>query len=94
MLERKNVKIRGLVQGIFFRETVRRTAANYDVHGFVRNAGYDLVEIEVEGEPEVVDAFIEDVLAHPPPQARVMDVRVSPIPVRDECGFSVVASVR
>jgi hydrogenase maturation protein HypF len=92
MRERKDVKIQGLVQGVFFRETVRRIAATYDVHGFVRNAGRDVVEIEAEGEPEIVRAFLEDVLAHPPPHARVEDVRTSSIPVLEERGFSIAPS--
>jgi len=51
--ERRNLKIRGIVQGVFFRETVRRTASRYGVRGFVRNVGFDALEIEAEGEPKV-----------------------------------------
>lgn len=94
MRERRNVKIRGFVQGVFFRETVRRIAASYEVNGFVRNAGHDVVEIEVEGEPNVVNAFIEDVLSHPPHQARVEDVRTSSMPVIEGRGFSIAPSRR
>ncbi len=84
--------IRGVVQGVFFRETVRRIAARYDVHGFVRNAGHDVVEIQVEGEPDVVRTFIEDILSHPPSQARVEDVRSSSMQVIEERGFSIAPS--
>jgi hydrogenase maturation factor HypF (carbamoyltransferase family) len=92
--ERQNVKIRGTVQGVFFRETVCRIASRYDVHGFVRNVGQDTVEIEAEGEPNVVDAFISDVLAHPPPYARITDTQSTPAPAQGEAGFSVAPSVR
>ncbi|MGA8532556.1 MAG: acylphosphatase [Candidatus Tumulicola sp.] len=94
MRERKNVEIRGRVQGVFFRETVRRIASKYDVHGFVRNAGGRIVEIEAEGEPEVVNAFIEDVLANPPADARVEDVRSSTVPVMRVHGFSIAPTLR
>jgi acylphosphatase len=92
--ERRNVKIRGFVQGVFFRETVRSIASRYSVHGFVRNLGHDAVEIEAEGDPHVVSSFIQDVLAHPPQAARINDVQSSAAPVLGERGFSVKPSLR
>jgi acylphosphatase len=94
MRERVNVKIRGLVQGVFFRESVRRTASRYDVHGFVRNVGHDAVEIEVEGEPKTVKAFVDEILANPPRHARVDDVRSTTLPARGIEGFDVAPSLR
>jgi hydrogenase maturation factor HypF (carbamoyltransferase family) len=92
--ERRNLKIRGIVQGVFFRETVRRTASRYHVTGLVRNVGFDALEIEAEGEPEVVTSFIEDILAHPPRGARIEDVRSTAVPPRGDEGFLVTPSVR
>ncbi|MGA9019565.1 MAG: acylphosphatase [Candidatus Cybelea sp.] len=94
MRERRNLKIRGTVQGVFFRETVRRTAKRYDVTGFVRNVAFDALEIEAEGEPTVVNSFIEEILAHPPRGARIEDVRSTAVPPRGGEGFSVVPSIR
>ena len=88
------MQIRGLVQGVFFRDTVRRIAARYEVHGFVRNVGTNVVEIEAEGAPNVVNAFIADVLAHPPPGARIDDARSKAVAVLDEAGFSVKGDLR
>jgi hydrogenase maturation factor HypF (carbamoyltransferase family) len=88
------VTIRGVVQGVFFRETVRRLASRYDVHGFVRNAGADALEIEAEGDPRVIEAFIADVLAHPPSGARIEDVQSSPMQAEGESGFFIVSSAR
>ena len=93
MHERRSVKIRGVVQGVFFRETVRRFALRYGVHGFVRNVGFDALEIEVEGEPHLVEAFITDVLAHPPAAARIEEVRSNSVPAQGDVGFSVAPSV-
>jgi acylphosphatase len=92
--ERRNLKIRGGVQGVFFRETVRRTAARYGVRGFVRNVGFDALEIEAEGEPTAVNSFIEEILAHPPRGARIEDVRSTAVPPRGDEGFSVAPSIR
>jgi hydrogenase maturation factor HypF (carbamoyltransferase family) len=94
MRERRSVKIRGSVQGVFFRETVRRLASRYDVYGFVRNVGLETLEIEAEGEPAVVEAFIADVLAHPPAVARIEDVRSTPMEARGDVGFSIAPSAR
>ena len=70
--------IRGLVQNVGFRYTVLHIARRYAVAGTVRNlrAGR-CVEIDAEGEPAAVDAFIDDVLAHPPSGARVDGVERS-----------------
>ena len=94
MRERRNLKIRGIVQGVFFRETVRRTAARYDVRGFVRNVGFDALEIEAEGEPKVVNSFVEEVLARPPRGASIEDVRSTAVPLRGDEGFSITPSIR
>lgn len=92
--ERRNLKIRGTVQGVFFRETVRRIASLYEVTGFVRNVGFDAVEIEAEGEHAIVNAFIEKVLAQPPRGARIEDVSSTAIPPQDDEEFSVTPSIR
>jgi hydrogenase maturation factor HypF (carbamoyltransferase family) len=94
MHERRRVKIRGVVQGVFFRETVRRLASRHDVHGFVRNLGVDALEIEAEGEAQIVDAFIADVLAHPPAAARIADVRSTLLQAQGDVGFSIAPSSR
>ena len=82
------------MQGVFFRETVRRTASLYNVTGFVRNVGSDVLELEAEGEPQAVNAFIEKVLARPPRGARIEDVRSTVVPLRGDEGFPVVPSIR
>jgi acylphosphatase len=95
MRERKNIRIRGLVQGVSFRDTVRRIAEQHHVDGFVRNLGTDVLEIEAEGEQEAVEAFIEDVREHPPRHARVKDMRVTTVaPTAEEHGFYVERTAR
>lgn len=84
----------GLVQGVYFRETTRRIALGYAVTGFVRNVGSDRVEIEAEGETAVVEAFITDVLAHPPPRARIDSVeRAATNHTGDDSAFLVAPTV-
>ena len=86
--------IRGLVQGVYFRETVRQIAAGYPVAGFVRNVGRDRVELHAEGPSEVVAAFIADVLANPPPSAVVEGVEHETLAPTGESGFAVQRTLR
>lgn len=93
MRERTKLRIEGRVQGVFFRETVRRIASRYKVHGFVRNVGDGVLEIEAEGEPDVVKAFVSDVLENPPPLARIDGVSSSAVPAAGGDGFFVARSI-
>ena len=84
---------RGVVQGVFFRDTVRQIAERYAVAGFVRNVAMDLVELQAEGETAVVDSFIVDVIAHPPPAAVVESVQNSDEQPTGSSGFRVTRTV-
>ncbi len=56
---RRRVVVHGLVQGVFFRDTVRRQAQARGVAGWVRNARDGTVEAVLEGEPEAVERLVE-----------------------------------
>ena len=58
---RKHIYYSGRVQGVGFRYTTARIAANYSVNGFVRNMMDGRVEIVVEGEKSNVQAFLDAV---------------------------------
>ena len=59
-----------MVQGVGFRYTVDRIARHFEVAGTVRNVDR-YVEVDVEGEPASVDAFLTAVFAGPPRNSRV-----------------------
>ena len=59
----------------------------------MRNVGSDRVEIEAEGEAAEVEAFIDDVLAHPPPSARIDEVSVDALTPTGEAYFSVAPTI-
>ncbi|MGI5348178.1 acylphosphatase [Streptomyces sp. CA-250714] len=67
----KRVIVTGQVQGVFFRDTCRRTAVAHGVHGWVRNLPDGSVEALFEGEADAVDALVE--WAHEGPPAAVVD---------------------
>ena len=75
MTEREVAVLSGRVQAVGFRDTVWRIAQRHRVAGTVRNLRDGArLEIDVEGEPAAVAAFIADVLANPPRSARVESV--------------------
>lgn len=59
--ERRRVHYSGRVQGVGFRFTSSRLAGSFDVAGNVRNLADGRVELVVEGEPAVIDAFLDAV---------------------------------
>jgi acylphosphatase len=51
---RRRLVIRGRVQGVFFRDTLRRVADRNEVAGWARNTFDGTVEAVLEGEPDAV----------------------------------------
>jgi acylphosphatase len=67
---------RGRVQGVWFRESMRREAEAAGAAGWVRNRPDGTVEAVVHGPPDVVERLVA--WAHQgPPLARVEDVQVA-----------------
>jgi hydrogenase maturation protein HypF len=69
------IRVRGVVQGVGFRPFVFRLATALAVRGWVRNDGGG-VDIHVEGEEAAIAAFLETLVAAPPPSAQIGDVDV------------------
>jgi hydrogenase maturation protein HypF len=91
VLERRSIRVTGIVQGVGFRPFVHALASRLGLAGFVVNhAGR--VEIEIEGEPEVLAVFARDLSASCPPLARVQAIDMRPAPVRGENGFKIITS--
>ncbi|KQV05637.1 MULTISPECIES: acylphosphatase [unclassified Kitasatospora] len=55
---RSRVVVTGEVQGVFFRDTCRRTAQEYGVAGWVRNLADGTVEAVFEGEAAAVGQLV------------------------------------
>ncbi len=71
----RRLRIRGHVQGVWFRESMRLEAERLNIAGWVRNTQDGAVEAVIQGSPEAVDALIA--WAHKgPPQARVERVEI------------------
>jgi acylphosphatase len=56
---RRRVVVHGRVQGVWFRDTTRRAAHRYSVHGWVRNRPDGAVEAVFEGPEDAVTRLVE-----------------------------------
>jgi acylphosphatase len=56
---RRRVVVHGHVQGVFFRESVRRRARQRGVAGWVANRPDGTVEAVFEGEPHAVERLVD-----------------------------------
>jgi acylphosphatase len=54
----RRVAVRGRVQGVFFRDSVRRLAESRGVAGWARNEFDGSVEVWAEGRPAAVEAVV------------------------------------
>jgi acylphosphatase len=55
---RRRVVVHGFVQGVFFRDSVRRRASSSGVGGWVRNTSEGAVEGVFEGEHGAVEVLV------------------------------------
>jgi acylphosphatase len=85
---RRHIVVRGFVQGVFFRDSVRRLASSLGVSGWVRNTGDGAVEAVFEGEPDAVDRLV-DFCRRGPRGAEVGDVELNEETVEGLSGFSI-----
>jgi acylphosphatase len=56
---RRRVLVTGRVQGVFFRDSTRRTAEGAGVAGWVSNRDDGAVEAVFEGEPAAVERLVD-----------------------------------
>jgi acylphosphatase len=70
--------VAGRVQGVWFRDSVRRIAESHGVGGWARNLRDGTVEVWAEGELDAVQAVV-DYCREGPPRAVVEAVRVDEI---------------
>ena len=85
---RVRVRIRGRVQGVFFRAATRARAESLGLAGSVRNLPDGSVEAVFEGPPERVASML-DWCGRGPAGAAVEDVDVAPEEPTGERGFAV-----
>ena len=84
---RRHLKVSGRVQGVFFRETLRRMAVEAGVHGWARNTR-DGVDTVLEGPRDEVERLMRW-CRQGPPHAVVIHVQVEDESPAGETAFRV-----
>jgi acylphosphatase len=82
------VLVSGQVQGVYFRDTCRRTALAQGVAGWVRNLPDGRVEAVFAGDADRVERLVRWAQTGPR-HARVSDVVVADEPVERLAGFTI-----
>jgi acylphosphatase len=79
----------GRVQGVFFRDTTRRTAESRGVAGWVRNREDGAVEAVFEGDPDAVESMVR-LAREGPGRAQVEELDVADEEPEGLSGFRIV----
>jgi acylphosphatase len=91
--EARRFVVGGRVQGVGFRDFVRRAARGLGVAGWVRNLADGRVEVHAEGPVEALEALAAR-LRRGPTFARVSGVEAESASPEGYAGFEVFASER
>jgi acylphosphatase len=85
---RRRLVIHGRVQGVFFRDTMRRVAEQAGVSGWARNTWEGTVEAVVEGDESAVERVVA--FAHRGPEGAQVDrVEISSEEPEGLTGFAI-----
>ncbi|MGA2591983.1 MAG: carbamoyltransferase HypF [Bryobacteraceae bacterium] len=87
-MKRRQIRIRGIVQGVGFRPFVHNLARRLNLAGYVLNSSAGVVT-EVEGSEAALDRFVESVRGEAPPLARIEEMLVSEIAPLGERDFVI-----
>jgi hydrogenase maturation protein HypF len=90
-VERRRLRVTGVVQGVGFRPFVYGLAVRHGLGGFVLNDGSGVV-VEAEGDARMLDRFAAELASDAPPLARVDSVTQERIGARGEHAFAIAPS--
>lgn len=84
----KQIRVRGIVQGVGFRPYVYNLAHQVGVVGYVLNSSSG-VTIEVEGNEQAIGIFIASLRGSPPPLAQIEEFTVTQLEPAGYTGFVI-----
>jgi hydrogenase maturation protein HypF len=90
--ERRQIRVRGIVQGVGFRPFVYNLAEKLGLAGYVLNSSAGVL-IEVEGEPGQIERFVRELNENPPPLAQIEDVAIASLEAAGYTAFVIRESV-
>ena len=89
MVERVQIIIKGIVQGVGFRPAVYNLAESLDLKGYVTNTSEGVL-VDIEG-ARVAD-FVQRIRSESPLLSRITDLTVTPLPHKGYTYFTILAS--
>jgi len=89
---RKQIRVRGIVQGVGFRPFVYNLARSLGLTGYVLNSSAGVL-IEVEGDPARIECFVRELKENPPPLADVEGISTAPLELAGDTTFSIHESL-
>ena len=90
-IERRRIRLNGIVQGVGFRPFVYQLATAYGLAGFVQNDSLGLL-IEVQGGQSALAQFEQKLLNEPPALARIHRQQIERVRPLDETCFTIRTS--
>jgi hydrogenase maturation protein HypF len=90
-MQRQEITVRGLVQGVGFRPFVHGLASRLGLGGFVRNRAGS-VQIEIEGDAGSLERFVDELRTHPPSLSQIVDLDLQSRPSRGDRAFRIERS--
>src|SRR5579863_3552518 len=91
MRTRRQIDIRGMVQGVGFRPYIYRLASDRSLTGSVRNTS-EGVTIQLEGVEAAIDEFLDRLPREVPPLAHITALRIQEIPCNGDREFLILES--
>ncbi len=92
-MERWQININGIVQGVGFRPFIYNLARQYQLVGFVANSSSG-VDIEVEGPADQLQGFRNSIQKECPPLSLIQEIKTASLPLAGESEFRIIASRR
>ena len=91
MVQRRRVRIQGIVQGVGFRPFIYQLAHRHRLYGYVANTPQG-VELEIEGDESDLDRFLVDLPVNIPPLAHITRLETEALPPFAYTGFEIRTS--
>ncbi len=90
-MQRRLIRVEGIVQGVGFRPFVYRIAQERKLGGLVFNDSHG-VQIEIEGQPQTLDSFQAALQNELPPLASISKLTLTDMPPVGDLDFQIIES--
>lgn len=88
----KRVLFEGRVQGIGFRYAVKQIAMGFDVVGTIKNLPEGSVELEIMGEEEELEEFLQEIIEESTMAHYIKEVHTHEIPMLENVKRFIISA--